>query len=69
MTAWADITRSIRRIILMQEKIDRLAEGVTNLQSSMLDHEKRLVRIETMIEMAQSRNARARRRLESDDEG
>ncbi len=38
----------------MQDKIDRLASGLSRLSSDVMDHEKRLIRIETMIEMAQA---------------
>ena len=55
MSAWSDIKGSIRKIILMQDKIDRLAKGVSDLSANVMDHEKRLIRIETMIEMAQGR--------------
>jgi hypothetical protein len=39
----------------MQDKIDRLANGLSRLSTDVMDHEKRLIRIETMIEMAQAR--------------
>ncbi len=55
MSAWRDIRDSVRKIILMQDKIDRLASGLSRLSADVMDHEKRLIRIETMIEMAQGR--------------
>lgn len=54
MSAWRDIRDSVRKIILMQDKIDRLASGLSRLSADVMDHEKRLIRIETMIEMAQA---------------
>lgn len=55
MSAWSDLRDSIRKIILMQDKIDRLAQGVDRVASEVMDHEKRLIRIETLIEVAQNR--------------
>ena len=64
MSAWSDIRDSIRKIILMQDKTDRLASGLSRLSSDVIDHEKRLIRIETMIEMAQARREGGSHRIE-----
>ena len=64
MSAWGDIKDSVRKVILMQDKIDRLAGGLAKLSVDFLDHEKRLIRIETMIEMAQARREDGRKPLE-----
>lgn len=61
MSAWSDLRDSIRKIILMQDKLDRLAGGVAGVTDQVIDHERRLIRIETMIEMAQGRAAGPRR--------
>ena len=53
MSAWGDLKDSIRKIILMEDKLDRLSEGLSNVSEQVMDHEKRLIRIETMIEIAQ----------------
>lgn len=63
MSAWSDLGDSIRKIILMQDKLDRLAGGIADVADQVVDHERRLIRIETMIEMAQGR-AGGPRRLE-----
>ena len=64
MSAWSDIRDSVRKIILMQDKIDRLASGLSRLSTDVMDHEKRLIRIETMIEMAQVRRRDGSHRIE-----
>ena len=64
MSAWSDIRDSVRKIILMQDKIDRLASGLSRLSADVMDHEKRLIRIETMIEMAQARRRDGSHRIE-----
>jgi hypothetical protein len=50
VSAWADIRDSLREIILMRDKIECFAIGLSRLSADVMDHEKRLIRIETMIE-------------------
>jgi len=64
VSAWRDIRDSVRKIILMQDKTDRLASGLSRLSADVMDHEKRLIRIETMIEMAQARRGDGSHRIE-----
>lgn len=47
-----DLGDSLKKIILMEDKIDRLLGEVNGLGDTVLDHEKRLIRIETMVEVA-----------------
>ena len=49
-----DLKSSIRQVILMESKLDGLTDAVEKLSTQNFDQEKRLIRIETMIEMAQS---------------
>ena len=62
MGVWDDLKANIRRIILMEERIDGLTKAVDRLADQSLDHERRLIQIETMIEMAQDRAGRRSRR-------
>jgi hypothetical protein len=52
---WGELKESIRKIILMESRIDGLTDAVDRLTDQSLDHEKRLIRIETMIEVAQNK--------------
>jgi hypothetical protein len=45
---------SIRQVILMEAKLQTLADGVETMADLVMDHEKRLIRIETLVEVAQS---------------
>lgn len=45
----------LRSSLEMRGDIDRIAITVKGLEDDVSDHEKRLIRIETMIEMSQSR--------------
>lgn len=53
MSTWTDLREGIRRAILMQERVERLGAGIEKMEERVLDHDRRLVRIETMIEIAQ----------------
>ena len=55
MSVWSDLKDGIRQIILLESRIDQLNGAVDRLADQGLDHEKRLIRIETMIEVAQGR--------------
>ncbi len=55
MSKWRELKESLRKIIRMESRIDGLAGAVDRLTEASLDHEKRLIRIETMIEVAQNR--------------
>lgn len=43
---------SIRRVILMEAKLQDLADGLKDVSRRVVDHEGRLIRIETMIELS-----------------
>jgi len=46
------ILTGLRDLIVMREELARTSEGVRSLASDVRDHERRLIRIETMIEMS-----------------
>jgi hypothetical protein len=54
MSAFDRILTSIRRIILMESRIQTLADSVDKIAETMIDHEKRLVRLETMVEISRA---------------
>jgi hypothetical protein len=43
----------IRRVILMESKLQDLSDGLKDIGRRIVDHEGRLIRIETLIEVAQ----------------
>lgn len=55
MSALDRIMTSIRQVILMETKLQTLADGVEEVADLLMNHEKRLIRIETLVEVAQSR--------------
>jgi hypothetical protein len=55
MSAIDSLLKSIRRVILMESKINDLADGLKEMSRRIIDHEGRLIRIETLVEIAQRR--------------
>ncbi len=55
MSWLTDLGANLKKIVLMEYKIDRLGDEVKSLRTDVLDHGTRLVRIETMIELSQTK--------------
>lgn len=45
----------LRATIELRGDVDRLSEQLRSVSDNVLDHERRLIRIETMIEMSRAR--------------
>jgi hypothetical protein len=52
MSAFDRILSGIKDVLVMREDIARLVEGIKDLSADIRDHEHRLIRLETMVEMA-----------------
>lgn len=61
MAAFDQIVEGVKEVLRMSGEIKRLADAVRELGSEVRDIDRRLVRIETMAELAQS--ARTTKRL------
>ena len=57
MTFWSELREGVRRAILMEDRLERLNTEVDRSVEQLRDHERRLTRIETMIEMARANRA------------
>jgi phage shock protein A len=57
MTFWSDLRDAVRRAILMEDRLERLNAEVDRSSEQLRDHERRLTRIETMIEIARANRA------------
>ena len=55
MSLWAELRDAIRQAILLRERVDRLLVDVEKAEERLIDHDRRLTRIETMIALARSR--------------
>ncbi len=55
MGVLADAISVLKDVLQMRSDMDRLARNVETLSQLMTDLDRRLIRIETMVEMAQER--------------
>lgn len=56
MGALADAIAVLKDVLRMRDDLDRLAKSVEKLATAANDIDKRLIRIETMVEMASRRS-------------
>jgi hypothetical protein len=55
VSAFERVLGGIKDLLVMREDVARLAEGTRELGRDIRDHERRLIRIETLIEIAERR--------------
>jgi methionine synthase I (cobalamin-dependent) len=67
MGAFGDAYKAIESVILLRSRVETLERSLEKLIDEareqgrdLLDHERRLIRIETMIEMSQMRSGKPR---------
>ncbi len=52
MTLLSDALAATKKILLVSEELNRLSEDTKALAATVTDHEHRLIRVETTIELA-----------------
>jgi hypothetical protein len=55
MSVWSDLRRAIRQATLVQQRVERLIVDVEKIGDRLVDHDRRLARIEAMIAVARRR--------------
>lgn len=61
MGVLADAVSVLKDVLRMRDDIDKLSKNVDKLATAANDIDKRLIRIETMVELAEKRNTRQAR--------
>ena len=61
MGALADAVAVLKDVLKMRDDLDRLSKNVDKLATAANDIDKRLIRIETMVEIAEKRSAKQAR--------
>lgn len=59
MSVFDRVLTGVKDVLLLREEVSRLARDQIELKTAVVDHEKRLIRIETMVEMS-GRSSRRR---------
>ncbi|OEU58324.1 MAG: hypothetical protein BA871_13700 [Desulfuromonadales bacterium C00003096] len=45
---------AMKKVLLMVDKVDRAGKVLTEISSELRDHDRRLIRLETMVEIAKN---------------
>jgi predicted component of type VI protein secretion system len=61
MGALLDAVKVLKDVLRMRDDLDRLSKNVDKLANAANEIDKRLIRIETMVELAEKRSARQAR--------
>ncbi len=55
MSTLKDVMSAIKDVLLLTDKVDRAGAVLSEISSELRDHDRRLIRLETMVEIAKSR--------------
>ena len=55
VSLWADLRDAIRKAILLEDRVERLIVDVGKVEERLIEHDRRLTRVETLITVAASR--------------
>ncbi len=56
MSAIKDAISAMREVLLLTEKVDRSGHLLSDIAREMREHDRRLVRLETMVEIAKNQS-------------
>ncbi len=54
MSVLERVTTALKELFLLRDEVARTAENVRELKKDVFDHEKRLIRIETLIDLTRT---------------
>ncbi|MCD6199626.1 MAG: hypothetical protein J7K15_13840 [Deltaproteobacteria bacterium] len=54
MSTIKDAISAMKKVLLMVDKVDRAGKVLTEISSELRDHDRRLIRLETMAEIAKN---------------
>ena len=54
MSTLKDVISAMKDVLLLTDKVDRAGKVLSDISSELRDHDRRLVRLETMAEIAKS---------------
>ncbi len=52
MSSLKDVIAAMREVLLLTDKVERSGRILTEISHELRDHDRRLIRLETMVEMA-----------------
>ena len=54
MSPLKDVISAMKDVLLLTDKVDRAGKVLSDISSELRDHDRRLIRLETMVEFAKS---------------
>lgn len=54
MSTLKDVVSALKEVLLLTDKVDRAGKMLTEIASELREHDRRLIRLETMVEVAKS---------------
>ena len=54
MSALKDVMAALKDVLLLTEKVERTGEVLSEVAAELREHDRRLIRLETMVELAQN---------------
>jgi hypothetical protein len=54
MSAFTDVISAMKEVLLLTDKVDMAGKLLSDISSELRDHDRRLIRLETMVELAGS---------------
>jgi len=55
MSALKDVISAMKEVLLLTDKVDRAGTVLSEISSELRNHDRRLIRLETMVEIAKSK--------------
>lgn len=57
MSAIKDAIAAMKQVLLLTEKVNRVGDVLSEISKELRNHDRRLVRLETIVEIAQSQKS------------
>ncbi|MDA8137667.1 MAG: hypothetical protein M0036_03350 [Desulfobacteraceae bacterium] len=54
MSTLKDVMSALKEVLLLTDKVERAGSVLSEISSELRDHDRRLIRLETIVEMAKS---------------
>ena len=54
MSTLKDVLTAMKDVLLLTDKVDRAGKVLTDISTELRDHDRRLIRLETMVELAKT---------------
>ena len=56
MSTLKDVMSAMKEVLLLTDKVDRTGKLLTEISRELRDHDRRLIRLETMVEIAKNQS-------------